>query len=1574
MPYTNLDSLVLSGGFPAKFRRFTLKHLYVFLVVPLIFILVPLTNPGIPITLDFPTFDTSDYAPGKLWVWTEKGSLPALETISRFPIIGLWFVLGMIGIDSVLISKFMIILGFIIASFSFYFSFLLLFKDNGVKNDPSNDTKLRVAAIMGALFFAYNPWSFERIPHWYLWIGYAILPLFFISAIYAFKNPRNLRYIASSVFLWSFASTTPHMTVYYGLIFGAIFVAFTLNSLFSRHGIKNGANLRIKNKSTRDSGALMLLVPFLIIPFLYVLVNAYWIYPIILASQARSIAPNYLMVEGTLEFLSKEANFLNTLRLVANWQEQPYEIPVEGSLFYYVWYIASLALPVFGFSALFISRKFLKYTIAFSIFAIVGIVLAMGTQSPINYFKYVLENPVLSEYGWLVRDPDKWGFLIAFTSSFLIGISSYKILERIRRKAGSLRSDKVGHPGTLLTKRIGWKRNLAAVFFLCLMIASLGLYSYPVYVFNMLGELRPVSFPPEFDKLNRFLSGVNAENVYFLPYPLDETKWNKINRVGNIYQTHSLKPSIESSGSTGMAGMGTTNYYNFLAKSVVENRSKDIRNFIYPLGSSYLIFHNDTWDKRIDSPNTKNLELLEGINSLEGLKNVRNLGFYNIFEADGSNGYRDKNDKGPKPVSILNNNIAAVGGLDAIQSLNYLQPFFSSLNSSVFFVDQTDTSDRVEDFLYNSDYLILEKSPSYYDLLFLLVDKKYIIEPSTVSIDYDPMRLWSKTGAMDPDNGLFHPYLENRGIDTWQFDYGKGLVMTQATGANLSIPVPINETGQYDMFVRFLKNREGGMINVYLDDKLLDQINSFDERSNYFVWQKIAGDEFLPLNLKQGRHTLTLENVAGFNVINMFGIIPDRQVASLQEQVANIARKANNIHLLEAESSFYNNLGRSINGNDSRSPQNSYIYYPWDANSNSNNITRSEAEGMNSIYLRSNSSLFGQLKVPKTADLLRLELLNGYHNGHNQSNLTPTNLNDLAKNSDYFIESVKLFPARRDQVMIMSDFDRSNPSVSLAELRRPIWINHDENSLSTSTDTKNPISGTGSLRVNVRQGNESEWSTITTDHLPIDDRSLYKFSMNVSAQDVEQLHGRISYFDENKGKLGGDYITRGKDGTYEDVYLASIVPPMGAKYLRFEILIKPVTTGHTSYAIDDMKFEELRPPVISFDDRNNDFEKPIISQETRPIPVIENSVYNYSINFKAKETKPATAVTKSENTNIGIKPEHVPSVLAYFTDSNDVKENSTKYGQNASSGSILTLGPSSQVYTDLDILKQGYYSIALRANPCANCSFLTAAVEDKDGNVIRTETVPIRENMTNSSTMGYSNESNFTTNNTSNEFPKYDSAGLRWFYLNNDVYLDEGKYRIKIYSNSTSIVDLDLVIVSSGENNTASSVNSNEENGFESIDKVFNSHTVSSPAYLEEFRKINPAKYEVEIKNATRPYVMSLVETFDPLWMASFQTDKASTKNNEKENTIEPTDVSNSVKIPSIPLYSIINGFYINKTGDYRVVLEYQPQIWYMQGAIVSIVITIAILVLLSIPSIRTIFRRVRSKESQKLTNNKNQV
>ena len=78
---------------------------------------------------DFPFADTGDYAFDKLWLWVEKGSYANFEVVSRFPIIALWYILNLLAIDSGVISRIMIVLGFLASSFSFYFAFIFFFKN-----------------------------------------------------------------------------------------------------------------------------------------------------------------------------------------------------------------------------------------------------------------------------------------------------------------------------------------------------------------------------------------------------------------------------------------------------------------------------------------------------------------------------------------------------------------------------------------------------------------------------------------------------------------------------------------------------------------------------------------------------------------------------------------------------------------------------------------------------------------------------------------------------------------------------------------------------------------------------------------------------------------------------------------------------------------------------------------------------------------------------------------------------------------------------------------------------------------------------------------------------------------------------------------------------------------------------------------------------------------------------------------------------------------------------------------------------------------------------------------------------
>ena len=212
-----------------------------------------------------------------------------------------------------------------------------------------------------------------------------------------------------------------------------------------------------------------------------------------------------------------------------------------------------------------------------------------------------------------------------------------------------------------------------------------------------------------------------------------------------------------------------------------------------------------------------------------------------------------------------------------------------------------------------ADYLVLSKNTD--DFILSFIDEKFVIAPFDKIDRYEPSVTWSKAGSMDPLHGEFHPVLKKLGIDNWDFDYGRGLVITDAIGASVSVPIEIENPdkdtkkgGTFNLFMRYLKSQRGGEMNIYLDDKLVKKINSVDPISNNFLWKKIGS-----VNLTNGKHTLTLQNIAGFNSINVLALIPDEELETLKTQTSNMLEKMQVVHLVEAETNFYNTKGKEIN-------------------------------------------------------------------------------------------------------------------------------------------------------------------------------------------------------------------------------------------------------------------------------------------------------------------------------------------------------------------------------------------------------------------------------------------------------------------------------------------------------------------------------------------------------------------------------------------------------------------------------------------------------------------------------------
>jgi hypothetical protein len=101
------------------------------------------------------------------------------------------------------------------------------------------------------------------------------------------------------------------------------------------------------------------------------------------------------------------------------------------------------------------------------------------------------------------------------------------------------------------------------------------------------------------------------------------------------------------------------------------------------------------------------------------------------------------------------------------------------------------------------------------------------------------------------------------------------------------------------------------------------------------------------------------------------------------------------------------------------------------------------------------------------------------------------------------------------------------------------------------------------------------------------------------------------------------------------------------------------------------------------------------------------------------------------------------------------------------------------------------------------------------------------------------------------------------------------------------------------------------------------------------YSKIDPTKYRLSI-NSNKPFILAFTDSYNPSWIV---------RNNESEYN-------------SLPIYSAINSFEINDTGNLDITIEYKPQEWFYYGSYISIftvIISICYLILRKIKKLRKI-------------------
>lgn len=133
--------------------------------------------------------------------------------------------------------------------------------------------------------------------------------------------------------------------------------------------------------------------------------------------------------------------------------------------------------------------------------------------------------------------------------------------------------------------------------------------------------------------------------------------------------------------------------------------------------------------------------------------------------------------------------------------------------------------------------------------------------------------------------------------------------------------------------------------------------------------------------------------------------------------------------------------------------------------------------------------------------------------------------------------------------------------------------------------------------------------------------------------------------------------------------------------------------------------------------------------------------------------------------------------------------------------------------------------------------------------------------------------------------------------------LDIGNYRFNIIPLDKNISSVNNVWIYSSKNN-------------QTVDQL---NIRKKRTELLDYVNIGTNMWKARV-NATGSFMLSIAESYDPSWKATVY------KDGKKIDTIN-----------SIPIYSIINGFWIPETGDIEIIISYEPQKWFYAGLLVSI-------------------------------------
>lgn len=390
---------------------------------------------------------------------------------------------------------------------------------------------------------------------------------------------------------------------------------------------------------------------------------------------------------------------------------------------------------------------------------------------------------------------------------------------------------------------------VVSVILVTTLLISAAINAWPLLTGDIRGSFTPTDLNEEYKAVYEYILHNSDENSFRIAIWPEAPSWS------------APVPIIRSSS-----------YTEYLKEGVMDGRIDNLGAYLAPLNVKYVI---------LDKQAPGDLKLYDEILKQEDLKLLYDNQRLTLWEIEN-----------PKAKVRVDQTVTSFYGLHKMAPC--------STNVSVLFAEQN--------FEMTEESIFINRMVMGTPFLLHNAERGIIVCPFLFSNHHNPSIWWSRAATSDPLHGQWHPYLKQRYIDNWDFDYGKGLIFTWANDT-LSMPIKVKKEDDYDLLVRYFRNKDGGKIGIYFDGNIIDIIDT-KEQVNEFTWKKIG-----TLNISEGEHMLTIENREGFNAVNIFSLIPHEEYENAEEEVYDLIKDKRMIYILECESDFYyyNNVTVSEN-------------------------------------------------------------------------------------------------------------------------------------------------------------------------------------------------------------------------------------------------------------------------------------------------------------------------------------------------------------------------------------------------------------------------------------------------------------------------------------------------------------------------------------------------------------------------------------------------------------------------------------------------------------------------------------